>query len=451
MPYGCAVRDAGSRSSGPATARHRSPSSTSRRLPTAVAAIAVAAALLGGGAAALAFAHRPDGAGATADVAGPVAAAASPVAERSPEPSPTPREPAVFTILGAGDVLLHNAVTFAATQGGVIDYSTVLSGLDPWVQGADLALCHFETPVVPPGEKVTTYPMFGVPTQIVTDLAEQGWDGCSTASNHSIDRGFAGIEATLGAFDAAGLGHVGTARNQAESDAPQLYRLERAGRTFTVAQLSMAYGLNGLALPADKPWAVDLIDVDRTVARATAARAAGADLVVVSLHDGTEYREAPTESQLTVTQALADSGVVDLVLGHHAHVPQAVARLAGGPGGTGMWVAYGLGNMVSNQSAECCTAATSNGLLLTATVTAEPDEPARVTGVEWTGITVDRAAGHRVRALVDAAADPGAGTLSADELAAREQRVRDVVGTEAPERTTPPTPTGPAPTVLRRP
>jgi poly-gamma-glutamate synthesis protein (capsule biosynthesis protein) len=429
-------------------ARHRSRSSTPRRLPAALAGTAVAAAVLGGGAAALALPGRSDDvAGATADAQAPAATATT----NTPEPSPSPPEPAVFTILGAGDVLLHNAVTSAATQDGVIDYSTVLSGLDPWVQGADLALCHFETPIVPPGEKVTTYPMFGVPAQIVTDLVEQGWDGCSTASNHSIDRGFAGVEATLTAFDAAGLGHVGTARSQAESDAPQLYTLERAGRTLTVAQFSIAYGLNGLVLPADKPWAVDLIDVDRTIARATAARAAGADLVVVSLHDGTEYRETPTESQLTATQALADSGVVDLVLGHHAHVPQAITHLAGGPDGAGMWVAYGLGNMVSNQSAECCTAATSNGLLLTATVTAEPDGPAHVTGVEWTGITVDRAAGHRVRALVDAVADPDAGTLSADELAAREQRVREVVGTEAPERTTPPTPTGPAPVVQQRP
>ncbi|WP_425954383.1 CapA family protein [Xylanimonas sp. McL0601] len=368
-------------------------------------------------------------------------------APASPPPSP---QPAVFTIVAAGDVLLHDAVTRSATHDGVTDYSQVLSGLDAWVQGADLALCHFETPVAPPGEEVTTYPVFGVPAQIVTDLAEQGWDGCSTASNHSIDRAVAGIGATLDAFDAAGLGHVGTARSQAEADAPQLYRLERADRTLTVAQLSMAYGLNGFTLPASAPWAVQLVDVDATVARATAARAAGADLVVVSLHDGVEYRADPTEEQLAVTQALAASGVVDLVLGHHAHVPQPVVKLDGGPGGAGMWVAYGLGNMVSNQSAACCSPASSNGVLLTATVEAQPDEPARVTGVEWTGITVDREAGHRVRVIADALAHPEGGTLSPAELSEREKLVRDVVGPQAPERTTPPVPTGPQAVVVRR-
>lgn len=447
MPYGVRVRNPASPPSGPAEGRHRSRPPARRGPAAALVTTGVVAALLAGGATALTLRDGPDDDGAAA--ATPTQDATS--APAPPPPPPPPPQPAVFTLVAAGDVLLHNAVTRSATTGGVTDYSAVLSGLDPWVQGADIALCHFETPVAPPGQEVTTYPVFGVPAQIVTDLAEQGWDGCSTASNHSIDRGYAGIEATLAAFDAAGLGHAGTARSQAESDAPQLYRLEREGRTLTLAHLSMAYGLNGFALPADKPWAVDLVDVERTIARATAARAAGADLVVVSLHDGTEYRADPTENQLAVTTALAASGVVDLVLGHHAHVPQPVARLDGGPDGTGMWVAYGLGNMVSNQSSECCVAASSNGLLLTATITAEPDLPARVTGVEWTGITVDRAAGHRVRALPDAVADPGAGTLSPEELTARAQRVVDVVGTAAPERTTPPTPTGPPPTVVPRP
>ncbi|QAY64699.1 CapA family protein [Xylanimonas allomyrinae] len=390
--------------------------------------------------------------------AGPTPQPTVPAAERptpatpatSATPAPPPPEPAVFTLVAAGDVLLHAPVTQSATHGGVLDYSDLLSGLDPWVQGADLALCHFETPVAPPGERVTTYPMFGVPAQIVTDLAEQGWDGCSTASNHSIDRGWPGIVATLDAFDAAGLGHAGTARSAAEADAPQLYRLERADRTLTVAHLSVTYGLNGLTLPAAAPWAVELVDVETTVARAAAARAAGADLVVVSLHDGVEYRAEPTDEQRVVAQALAASGVVDLVLGHHAHVPQPVVRLDGGPDGSGMWVAYGLGNLVSNQSAGCCTAASSSGVLLTATVVAQPGQPARVTGVEWTPITVDRAAGHRVRALPDAEADPSAGTLAPAELAARAQRVRDVVGEQAPERTAPPEPTGPAPVVVPR-
>ncbi len=121
-----------------------------------------------------------------------------------------------------------------------------------------------------------------------------------------------------------------------------------------------------------------------------------------------------------------------------------------------MWVAYGLGNMLSNQDDECCVAGTESGLLLTAQVTATgafpahgvEAGPARVTGVEWTPTTVDRHAGHRLNALVDIAA--GTDTLSAAEVGARAERVRRAAGQEAAERTTPATPTGALPTVVTR-
>ncbi|AEG44007.1 poly-gamma-glutamate synthesis protein (capsule biosynthesis protein) [Isoptericola variabilis J7] len=394
-------------------------------------------------------------AGTTACSGAPVVAptvTTTPVVTVAKAAPPAPAPPATFTVLAAGDVLPHTPVLQSAgTAGGGTDFSPLLAGLEAWVTGADLALCHLEVPVAPPGTRPSGYPTFGAPDTLVRDLAEQGWEGCSTASNHSLDRGLAGVVATLDALDAAGLGHVGTARSAEEQARPQLYELARGTRPVTVAHLSATYGTNGLPVPADAPWAVDLIDAAELVRDATAARDAGADLVLVSLHAGVEYTEDLTDQQADVTAELAASGVVDLVIGHHAHVPQRVERLDGGPDGAGMWVAFGLGNMLSNQSAECCDARTSNGVLLTATVERpRPAAPARVVDVTWTATTVDRAAGHRLRALPDALADPTAGTLDRDELMRREQRVRDAVGTQATERTEPPRPTGEPPAVVPR-
>ncbi|GAB3163473.1 CapA family protein [Myceligenerans halotolerans] len=358
-------------------------------------------------------------------------------------------KPARFTLVAAGDVLPHGPLNDSATRNGAIDYTPLLAGLDPWVRQADLALCHLEAPVAPPGTAPTGYPAFGAPEELIRDLAEQGWDGCSTASNHSMDRGVDGVAATLEALDDAGLGHVGTARDADES-APQRYTLDRAGRPLTVAHLSATYGLNGFSVPEDQPWAVDLLKADRVIREAAAAREDGAELVVVSMHAGAEYVAEPTDEQRAFARKLAASREVDLIIGHHAHVPQRISRLDGGPGDSGMWVAYGLGNMISNQSSECCDARTSNGVLLTATVNQpEPGAAARVTGVEWTATTVDRAAGHRLRALVDAIDDPGSGRLSAAELRLRSDAVRDAVGGTAPERTEPPAPTGEEPRISR--
>src|SRR5690606_13890138 len=108
--------------------------------------------------------------------------------------------------------------------------------------------------------------------------------------------------------------------------APQRYELDRSGRTLTVAHLSATYGLNGLPMPPEEPWAVDLIDAERLVDDARRAREEGADVVLVSLHAGVEYTEDLTDEQVDVVAELGTSGAVYLVIGHHAHVPQRVER-----------------------------------------------------------------------------------------------------------------------------
>ncbi len=392
----------------------------------------------------------------SAGVTSPAAPTTSATPSPTPTPTPTPDPDAEFTLVAAGDVLTHLALNGDARTADGYDFSNVLAPLDPWVQGADLALCHLEVPVAPEGVTPSGFPVFAAPPHIVTDLAEQGWDGCSTASNHSVDRGFAGVAATLDALDAAGLGHVGTARSAGEESQPQLYRLERASQTITVAHIAAAYGTNGMPVDGDRPWSVDLIDVPRMIEQATAARAAGADLVVASVHCCVEYRTEPTTEQVDMDQRLADSGVIDLVIGHHAHVPQPVAKLAGGPRGEGMWVAYGLGNYVSNQDENCCVAETAAGILLTAHISSQgafaaegrAAGPVRVTGVEWTPITVDRLGGHQVHALTDIAG--GTPSLSAATVAQRLERVTAAAGPAAPMRTTPLVPTGDRPLVVPR-
>lgn len=387
-----------------------------------------------------------------ATVSGAPSASPAPSSPASPSaaPSPEPQQDIELTLLAAGDVLPHGPLNDSATGPSGIDYSPLLQGIDPWVAGADLALCHLEAPVAPPGVEPSGYPVFAGPPELVRDLGEQGWDGCSTASNHSADAGYDGVAATLKALDKAGMGHVGTARNRRESHGAQYYELRRSGRTVKVAHLSAAYGLNGYDPPRGD-WSVDLINTKRIVRQAERARAAGADLVVVSLHDGYEYVTEPTPHQLDTTQALAASRQVDLVIGHHAHVPQPVERLRGGPRGDGMWVTYGLGNMISNQSADCCgTWATAVGLLMVADIVQPPDEPARVKGVRWAATTVDLAAGHRLRSTRDALAHPGNGQLTVADLQERLRIAQDAAGDVAREQRKPPRPTGEPPRVIPR-
>lgn len=380
----------------------------------------------------------------------PVAADPTPTPTRgtpstpTPTPTPTPKPDAVFTLVAAGDVLTHESVNSAARAGGGYDFASLFAPVQPFIAGADLALCHMEVPVAPAGSSPSGFPMFGAPPELVPGLVAAGWDGCSTASNHSVDRGAAGVVATLDAFDAAGLGHVGTARTAEEAAAPQIYTLYREGQFIRVAHIAATYGTNGLPVPADTPWMVQLIDTAGLIAQANAAREAGADVVVASVHCCVEYTSTPTARQEEIANELAASGAIDLLIGHHAHVPQPVVELPGGPRGEGMWVAYGLGNFISNQGPHAgLSAETQNGLMIVAHLRKPEDGPVTVDGVDWTAITVDRAAGHRVESLsAAAAAGTGTGTLSAAQVAERRALVAGVAGPAAPEAVAPPTPTG---------
>ena len=138
------------------------------------------------------------------------------------------------------------------------------------------------------------------------------------------------------------------------------------------------------------------------------------------------------------------------MIGHHAHVPQPLERLQGGPQGDGMWVAYGLGNLLSNQGPDCCVLASAVGLLMVADIVQTPEGRTSVTGVRWAATTVDLAAGHRLRSTRDALAHLGDGQLTAAELRERFGIARDSAGDAVAEQQMPPSSTGEPPRVVPR-
>jgi poly-gamma-glutamate synthesis protein (capsule biosynthesis protein) len=270
------------------------------------------------------------------------AAAPTTPTARAPKPTTTPPAPRRFTVLASGDVLLHDGLWEQARRPGGYDFGPLFEHLAADVRGADLAICHLETPLGDPRGPFANYPSFNVPPQVAATLADIGYDTCSTASNHALDRGEAGIDRTLAALDAAGLRHTGTARGAAEALRPNLMTVHGV----VVAQLSYTFSFNGIGRPAGRPWRANLLTASTAavLAEARRARAAGAEVVIVSLHWGTEYQHAPDGFQRSVADRLLASPDVDLVVGHHAHVVQPVRRLHG------KWVAYGMGNEVAWQN-----------------------------------------------------------------------------------------------------
>ncbi|MCB8901794.1 MULTISPECIES: CapA family protein [unclassified Streptomyces] len=313
---------------------------TSRTRPAGV--VALAAVLLA------AATGCTDESGPAGGAPSPEATGGRPGSARPAAPSAAPggaSAPVGFTLVASGDVLPHDSIIRRAAQdagGNGYDFTPMLSGVKPVVSRADLAICHMETVFGQDGGPYTGYPAFKSPPEVAAALKATGYDSCSTASNHTLDDGAAGLGRTLDALDRAGVRHAGSARTAEEAAKPTLLKAGGA----TVAQLAYTYDTNGYPMPEGQPWAVQTLDEQKVIADARAARAAGADVVVVSVHWGSEWQTEPDERQLTLGRALTASQSggrpdIDLILGTHAHVPQAYEKV------NGTWIIYGMGDQIA--------------------------------------------------------------------------------------------------------
>jgi len=229
------------------------------------------------------------------------AANASGVALRASVPAPS------VTFAFTGDTLLHtpivqaastatNAIT-AITAGSGYDFAPMFAEITPAISWADVGVCHLETPIAPDGEALSTYPLYGVPAAIAPALAGAGYDRCSTASNHTMDRGTAGIDATVTALEHAGVAESGMARTAAEA-IPPIFEVHG----IRIAHLSFTFGLNGLRTPTNEPWRTNLLTSGAVIAAAADARARGAQVVIASIHWGIEGQSTVTPEQREIAE-----------------------------------------------------------------------------------------------------------------------------------------------------
>ncbi|MFD4592122.1 CapA family protein [Streptomyces rubiginosohelvolus] len=335
--------------------------------------------------------------------------------------------PRPFTLLAAGDVLPHSSVIdqAAADAGGAgYDFAPMLAGVAPVVSGADLAFCHMETVYGKEGGPYTGYPSFKSPPEIATALRTTGFDSCSTASNHTLDDGAEGVRRTLGALDEAGVRHAGSARTAAEAARPTILPAGPGKGAAKVAHLAYTYGTNDIPLPAGRPWTVNVTDERKIVEEARAARRAGADVVVLSAHWGTEWQDEPDARQLELAERLTastDRGRpdIDLIIGTHAHVPQAYEKV------NGTWVVYGMGDqiagaMINYEGAQDPRGNQSSMGRFTFTPPAKPGERWKVKKAEFVPQWYDTVTGRAVN--LNASLDEGA-----EHLREVRDRIRTVV------------------------
>lgn len=338
---------------------HRPRSRVLRALISVLVAVAVLACLRVAAGAFIRTSTRPTLA--PEHPAAPAATAAAPATSAAP--------PGSIRLLFTGDMLASDDLLTQAHRdaaGHGYNFMPMLAHVAPYIAAADFSICHQETPVSDNDRGLRGYPSFNAPFELAAAEKKVGYDACDTASNHTLDLGAGGVDATLGTLDRFGLRHVGSARNAADAARAVIYDV----KGVKVGHLAYTYGLNGQSASdqrASQPWLVNLIDPARIRADAHRLKQAGAQIVIVSMHMGTEKDQTPSAYERQTAAAVMQSPDVDLVVGCHAHVVQPIQRRA-----DGRYVIYGLGNFLAQQSlapGEGATPPHRDGVIVEATFT----------------------------------------------------------------------------------
>jgi poly-gamma-glutamate capsule biosynthesis protein CapA/YwtB (metallophosphatase superfamily) len=238
-----------------------------------------------------------------------------------------------------GDTVVHSNVYKDAKQSdGSYDFTGQLSKMKPIIEPYDLAFYNQETILGGTALIPSNYPRFNTPQEFGDAMLDAGFNLVSLANNHTNDMGTKGILASDVYWktkpEAITAGAYAT---QAESKAVPVHELNG----IKIGFLAYTYGINGTYLSEENAFMVPRINLDKMEEDCNALRPL-VDVLIVSVHFGSEYTNTPNQYQKNVVNKLASLGV-DIVIGNHAHAIQPIQWI----GKT--LVYYALGNFISGQ------------------------------------------------------------------------------------------------------
>jgi poly-gamma-glutamate synthesis protein (capsule biosynthesis protein) len=291
--------------------------------------------------------------------------------EAAPVQAPEP-VPDYLTLVAAGDNLYQEPILKEFFNQGAYCFDSIYSRIKAYIEPAGIAFVNQET-VLGKGPVFSGYPLFNTPQAAGAALAAAGFDVINHATNHIMDKGEAGILETMDYWDAfPGIRYTGISRSEEDRRSRNVI-IEK--NNIRVGFLAYTESTNGLYLPKDKSYLVSLADTDKMAEEIDALRPL-CSFLAVSMHWGNEYQEEPSEAQQQMAEFFALHRV-DLVIGHHPHVLQPLARISRPDGGV-LYCFYSLGNFVSAH--------------------AQPEKPALLGGLMYmrlkkaeTAVTVDQA------------------------------------------------------------
>jgi poly-gamma-glutamate synthesis protein (capsule biosynthesis protein) len=249
----------------------------------------------------------------------------------------------VINLSFVGDLMCHSPqYESAQIEKDSFDFRPVYHSIKPFLESADLTFGNLETVTAGKSKKYSGYPLFNSPDQYIEALNYAGFDVLFTSNNHSADRGDFGVLRTIEISKKYNLNTIGTFTSQRDRDSIRILKV----KGIKIALLAYTYGLNGNSV--SKKFLVNQIDTALIRNDIKNSREQNAEIILVYFHFGDEYQRKPSAYQKEIVEKTVSYGA-DIIIGSHPHVIQGASYFEGnGKLKTG-FVAYSLGNFISNQ------------------------------------------------------------------------------------------------------
>lgn len=253
-----------------------------------------------------------------------------------------------FTLMACGDNLIHSKLyqqAAARADGNGYDFTYLYQDIASLTKDADVCFVNQETPLATSLYAPSSYPLFNTPSETITALHAIGFNVFNIVSNHSLDMGAAGLQATIDFMKTVPDSlAVGAYDNKEEME--KLHYLTVNG--LKVAFVGFTEMTNGMTLSSDSDLAFVYTSNEAEMKKLIEDANKEADVVIVSVHWGQENSTSALDSQKELAQKFADWGA-DLILGHHPHVLEEIETLTSSDGRS-VPVCYSLGNLTSTMN-----------------------------------------------------------------------------------------------------
>ncbi len=245
-----------------------------------------------------------------------------------------------------GDLMCHSTqFNYARVNKDSFDFNPVFREVKKYFRQSDFVFGNLETVAAGESRGYSGYPFFNCPDEYITAIYNAGFNLITTSNNHSLDQGEAGLLRTINVIKKNHLLYNGTFTSKEDRDSIRIINI----KGIKIAFLAYSYGTNGIPVPEGKSYLINLIDFDLIKSDIKNAKKFGANVVLVHYHFGEEYKREPVAYQKEVVSKTISFGA-DIIIGGHPHVLEPVLFFKT----NNTWldsgfVAYSMGNFISNQ------------------------------------------------------------------------------------------------------